>query len=215
MIVVLTGAPGAGKGTQADYLSQRCGFRKLSTGDALRKHVKAGTEIGKIAGSIMERGELVPDDVLFGILKAELGTVGPNEVVLLDGYPRNISQAETLETLKATQPVKAAIHLDVPREELISRLSGRRVCGSCGATFHVTENPPKKAGVCDKCSGALQQRADDKPEAVAVRLDVYEKNTRPILDFYEKKGLYRQVKGKGAPEAIYSDLKSVIDGLAR
>lgn len=213
MIVVLTGAPGAGKGTQAELLSQRCGFKKLSTGDALRKHVKLGTEIGKVAGGIMEKGELVPDDVLFRILKEELGAIGSKEVVLLDGYPRNLSQAETLETLKATQPVKAAIHLEVDRNDLIARLSGRRVCPSCGSTFHVTENPPKKAGVCDKCGNQLNQRADDKPESIGVRLDVYEKNTRPILDFYGKKGLYKKVPGVGQPEAIYKSLKTVIDAL--
>ncbi len=213
MIVVLTGAPGAGKGTQAELLSQRCGYKKLSTGDALRKHVKLGTEIGKVAGGIMEKGELVPDDVLFRILKEELGSLGPKEVVLLDGYPRNLSQAETLETLKATQPVKAAIHLEVDRQDLIARLSGRRVCPSCGSTFHVTENPPKAAGVCDKCGSQLNQRADDKPESIGVRLDVYEKNTRPILDFYGKKGLYKKVAGVGQPETIYKSLKTVIDAL--
>lgn len=213
MIVVLTGAPGAGKGTQADLLASRGGFRKFSTGDALRKHVKVGTDIGKIAGAIMERGDLVPDDVLFKILKEELSGVDPKEVVLLDGYPRNIPQAEALETLKATQPVKGAIHLDVARSELVSRLSGRRVCSTCGATFHVTENPPKQVGVCDKDGGSLTQRPDDKPESVAVRLDVYEKNTFPILDYYEKKGLYLKVPGSGAPEAVYGSLKQAIDGL--
>jgi adenylate kinase len=213
MIVVLTGAPGAGKGTQADLLAQRCGFRKLSTGDALRKHVKQGTEIGKIAGTIMQRGELVPDDVLFKILSAELDGVDAKSVVLLDGYPRNLSQAETLDTLGDRHPVKAAIQLDVPKDELVARLSGRRVCGNCGATYHVTDNPPKAAGVCDKCGNALIQRADDNPESVAVRLDVYTKNTRPILDYYAKKGLVRQVDGRGQPESIYRGLKQVIDGL--
>ena len=213
MIVVLTGAPGAGKGTQADLLAMRCGFRKLSTGDALRKHVKAGTEIGKIAGSIMERGELVSDDVLFRILKEELSSIAKTDVVLLDGYPRNAAQAETLDSLKDQQPVKAAIQLEVPRTELISRLSGRRVCGNCGTSFHVSENPPRKEGVCDKCSSALVQRPDDKPESIAVRLDVYEKNTRPVLDFYRKKGVFRQVEGTGKPEEIYQSLKKVIDAL--
>jgi len=212
MIVVLTGAPGAGKGTQADILAERCGYRKLSTGDALRKHVKNGTEIGKIAGAIMERGELVPDDVLFRILKEELGS-NPKDVVLLDGYPRNLSQAQTIDGLDGVHKIKGVIHLDVPRQDLISRLSGRRVCASCGATFHVSSNPPRKDGVCDRDGGELQQRKDDKPEAVAVRLDVYEKNTRPILEHYEKKGLYRKVKGLGSTESIYKELKGAIDAL--
>lgn len=212
MIVVLTGAPGAGKGTQADLLADRRGYRKLSTGDALRKHVKAGSEIGKVAGKIMERGDLVPDDVLFKILAEELGSNG-KDVVLLDGYPRNISQAETLATLKGVHPVKAVIHLDVPREELISRLSGRRVCGSCGTTFHVSANPPKTVGICDKCGNTLQQRADDNPESVAVRLDVYEKNTRPILDHYAKQGVYTKVPGMGSTEEIYKRLMEVIGAL--
>lgn len=212
MIVVLTGAPGAGKGTQADILAERCGYRKLSTGDALRKHVKNGTEIGKIAGAIMERGELVPDDVLFRILKEELGT-NAKDVVLLDGYPRNLSQAQTIDGLDGVHKIKGVIHLDVPRQDLIARLSGRRVCASCGATFHVTSNPSKKEGVCDRDGGELQQRKDDKPEAVAVRLDVYEKNTRPILEHYEKKGLYRKVRGLGSTESIYKELKVAIDAL--
>jgi adenylate kinase len=210
MIVVLTGAPGAGKGTQADILAEKLGLRKLSTGDALRKHVKEGTDIGKIAGAIMERGELVPDDVLFKILEAELNAVPSDKTVLLDGYPRNTSQAETLENLKGKHPVKAAIHLDVPRAVLIERLSGRRVCSSCGATYHVSSNPSKKEGVCDKCGGSLTQRKDDKPESVAVRLDVYEKTTRPILDFYRAKGLYKQVEGDGQPTEIYDRLSSII-----
>jgi adenylate kinase len=212
MIVVLTGAPGAGKGTQADILVEKGGFRKLSTGDALRKHVKLGTDIGKVAGAIMERGELVPDDVLFKVLRAELGT-DRKEVVLLDGYPRNVAQAETLATLGEVHPVKLAVHLDVPKEELISRLSGRRVCSGCGATYHVDNNPTKKTGLCDKCGGAVVQRADDRAEAVAVRLDVYEKNTRPVLDYYAKKGLYKKVDGTGGTDVVFARLKGMIDAL--
>ncbi len=212
MIVVLTGAPGAGKGTQADLLAAREGYRKLSTGDALRKHVKAGTEIGRLAGAVMERGELVSDDLLFRILSEELGTIPTSETVLLDGYPRNLAQAEALDTLKASHPVRAAVLLDVPRSELVSRLSGRRVCGSCGASFHVKEQPPRVEGICDKCSGKLGQRPDDNPGSVAVRLDVFEKTTRPILDYYRNKGVFREVVGTGDPESVYRQLNSAIKG---
>jgi adenylate kinase len=195
VIVVLTGAPGAGKGTQADLLAKRAGWRKLSTGDALRKHVKAGTEIGKIAGAVMERGELVSDELLFKVLSAELSEIPASEIVILDGYPRNIAQAKSLDGLVAVHPVKAAILLEVPRAELVARLSGRRVCGGCGATFHITEHPAKVAGICDRCGGELGQRPDDKPSSIEVRLDVYEKATRPVLDFYKARGFLERWPG--------------------
>jgi adenylate kinase len=206
MIIILSGAPGAGKGTQADLLAARCGFKKLSTGDALRKHVKLGSPIGKVAASIMERGELVSDDVLLSVLREELGSFSANDVVLLDGYPRNVNQAAALGDLGGPHKIVGLFHLDVARSELVSRLSGRRVCGNCGATYHVVESPSKVDGVCDKCGGSLQQRADDKPESVAVRLDVYERTTRPVFDFYSGRGLYVRVNGVGAPEEIYSRL---------
>lgn len=206
MIIILSGAPGAGKGTQADLLAARCGFKKLSTGDALRKHVKLGSPIGKVAASIMERGELVPDDVLLSVLKEELATLNSSDVVLLDGYPRNVSQAMALGDLGGLHKIAGLLHLEVDRGELVSRLSGRRVCGNCGATYHVVESPSEKEGVCDKCGSSLQQRADDKPESVAVRLDVYERTTKPVFDFYNGCGLYFRVNGMGAPEEIYSRL---------
>ena len=213
MIVVLTGAPGAGKGTQADLLNQREGYKKLSTGDALRKHVKMGSEIGKIAGSVMERGELVSDELLFRILKEELSLIGKSETVLLDGYPRNVAQAEALESLSGLHPVKKVVLLDVPRAELIARLSGRRVCGSCGASFHVTEHPTKVEGICDRCGGKVGQRPDDNPSSVAVRLDVYEKATRPVLDFYKKKGVFSEVSGCGELEVVYRTLSTTVRGV--
>jgi adenylate kinase len=213
MIVILTGAPGAGKGTQADLLSARCGFKKVSTGDALRKHVKLGSPIGKVAAAVMERGELVSDDVLLQVVSEELKSIGIEDVVLLDGYPRNLGQAKALDGLGGLHSIAKVLHLDVDRTELIARLSGRRVCSGCGATFHVTENPPSKPGVCDRCAGDLVQRPDDRPESVAVRLDVYERSTKPILDFYSSKGLYKSVNGVGSLEEIYSRLEQHIRAL--
>lgn len=211
MIVVLTGAPGAGKGTQASKLSERCGHRKVSTGDALRRQVKLGTPIGQKAGALMAKGELVPDDVLFEVLREELGPGKKGEVILLDGYPRKISQAETLETLRESHPVGGAIQLEVPREELIARLSGRRVCEDCGATYHLVNSPPKNGTHCDACnSEKLIQRSDDNPESVAYRLDVYEQNTRPILDFYKKSGCYTEVDGSKGTEEVFQQLEAEI-----
>ncbi len=210
MIVVLTGAPGAGKGTQADLLVAREGWRKLSTGDALRKHVKAGTEIGKVAAGIMEKGQLVPDDVLLKILSEELSGVADQDVVLLDGYPRNLAQAASLDAAVGRGRVAGAVHLDVPRAELVARLSGRRVCGQCGTSFHVDQHPPKQAGACDKCGGGLVQRPDDQPDSIGVRLKVYEETTKPVLDFYSKDGRFQAVSGVGALEEVYGALKTAI-----
>lgn len=207
MIVLLTGAPGAGKGTQAELLAERDGFRKISTGDALRRQIRLGTPVGLKAKSYMDEGRLVPDDVLFDVLKAELGN-DKNERILLDGYPRNISQAKTLKSMADVHPVKGAIHLDVDREALIARISGRRVCGQCGATFHAETNPPKKPGVCDKCGGTVSQRKDDEEAKVRVRLEVYDNETKPILDFYKKEGLYHCINGNGDTEQVYSSVKS-------
>lgn len=210
MIVLLIGAPGAGKGTQADLLAAKDGFRKVSTGDALRKHVKAGTPIGKQAEAIMARGELVPDDVLLKILNEELGS-NQNETVILDGYPRNVSQAATLmKFVEKTHPVIGCIHLDVARQQLIARLSGRRVCSSCGTSFHVESSPSKVAGVCDKCGGNLTQRPDDDAKSISVRLDVYDKNTQPVLDYFKERNLYCRVNGSGDPEEIFRELQDVI-----
>lgn len=210
MIIVLMGAPGAGKGTQADLLVEKSGYRKISTGDALRKHVKLGTKVGKIAGEIMARGELVPDSVLLEVLKEEMGT-NKSEVIILDGYPRNLSQAETLKQLvEETHPVKGCIHLDVARSDIVSRLSGRRVCTGCGATYHVLANPPKSEGVCDKCSAALYQRADDDSKSVSVRLDVYDSTTQPVLDYYRQRGLYCRINGAGVTDEIFRELGAAI-----
>jgi adenylate kinase len=210
MIIVLMGAPGAGKGTQADLLTERSGYRKISTGDALRKHVKAGTTVGKIAGEIMARGELVPDNVLLDVLKEEMGS-NPKEVIILDGYPRNLNQAETLRAVvEGIHPVKGCIHLDVERSDIVSRLSGRRVCSSCGTSFHVSANPPKKDGVCDKCGSGLYQRPDDDAKSISVRLDVYDRTTQPVLDYYRNRGLYCKINGAGVTDEIFRELGDAI-----
>lgn len=209
MIILLIGAPGAGKGTQADLLVDKKGYRKISTGDALRKHVKAETEVGKQAGAVMARGELVSDEILLEILKAELGP-SSTETVILDGYPRNLTQAKTLAQIESQHPVKACIHLDVSRGEITNRLSGRRVCNNCGTSFHIDSQPSKVQGVCDKCNGKLIQRPDDEPSSISVRLDVYDKNTQPVLDYYRERDLYRKVYGGGNPQEIFQELLDVI-----
>jgi adenylate kinase len=209
MIIVLTGAPGAGKGTQADLLVERDSFTKISTGDALRRQVKNGTQIGKEAAVYMEEGRLVPDDVLLGILKAELVEAGSNNVIL-DGYPRNLGQAKTLNSMSEEFPVTAAIHLDVPNEDLVRRISGRRVCGQCSAGYHVSYSPPAVEEKCDKCDHELVQRPDDTYEKVLVRLEIYEEQTKPVLDYYEEQGKYRLLDGNGTTEEVYQSLKALV-----
>jgi adenylate kinase len=209
MIVLLMGAPGAGKGTQADLLTDRLGFRKISTGDALRKHVKSCTAVGKQADAIMARGELVPDPILLEIVKEELG-VNPKEVVILDGYPRNVNQAESLAGLETVHKVKACVHLDVSREELVARLSGRRVCSGCGASYHVQAAPSAKDGICDRCGAGLIQRPDDQRASISTRLEVYDKATEPVLGFYRNNDLYCRVDGRGEPSEIFGELVEVM-----
>lgn len=210
MIVVMLGAPGAGKGTQGDLLAQRCGYRKISTGDALRSQVKQGTTMGREAQGYMDQGHLVPDEVLLRILEAELGMKG-DEVVLLDGYPRNIAQAKALEAMEGPHKVVGVIHLDVDREALLARISGRRICPSCGASYHMSHSPPRVADTCDRCQArGLAQRPDDTPERVAVRLQVYDEATRPVIDFYRAKGMYGRLDGNRTPEQIFADLKSTV-----
>lgn len=211
-LLVLTGAPGAGKGTQADLLVENLGFHKISTGDALRRQISLGSEIGKQASGFMEKGQLVPDDVLLKILKAELED-GSGEKVLLDGYPRNLAQAETLETLSDQYPVKLAIHLDVDQTLLKSRICGRRVCSSCGSPYHLQYNPPKVDGVCDKCGKGLVQRPDDSEDKVAVRLDVYRRETEAVLEYYRERNKCVSIDGSGATDVVYNRLVDVVSGL--
>lgn len=212
MIVVLTGAPGAGKGTQADLISEKLGFKKISTGDALRRQIQLGTDIGKKAQGIMAEGRLVPDDVLLGILKSELDAAS-GKPVLLDGYPRNLAQAKALQDIVGKDGLNAAIHLDVDYQALTDRITGRRTCVHCGATFHIHNSPARVDGVCDKCGNTLMQRPDDEAEKVTTRLKIYENDTRPILEYYRGLGLYHRVDGNSSSSKVFAELSSLLQSL--
>ncbi len=203
MIVIFTGAPGAGKGTQADLVQERLGFRKVSTGDALRRQVKLGTEIGKVAEEVMTSGNLVSDEILLKILKAEVGT-DSSERILLDGYPRNLSQVSDLNELKDDHPVKAVLHIDVDHADIKERITGRRNCPQCGSIYHVTLNAPKVENVCDQCGHkGLAQRKDDTEVAVEARLRVFDAETKPIIEHYQQSKQYVRIPGSGNVEQIY------------
>ncbi|MGB9618958.1 MAG: adenylate kinase [Armatimonadota bacterium] len=203
MRIVLFGPPGSGKGTQAGLLEQKYGAAHISTGDILREAVANGTPIGLKAKAYMDRGELVPDDVVIAIAKDKIASIG-DDGFILDGFPRTIAQAEALDEALANlgRSLEAVVNLRVDRDELIRRLSGRRVCPSCGEPYHVDSKPPKEAGKCDLCGAELIQRDDDKPEAVANRLQVYEAKTAPLLDYYQSRGLLHDVDAVGGIDEV-------------
>lgn len=206
MIVLLVGAPGAGKGTQADLIVADFPIEKLSTGDALRRQIAIDSDLGKQAAGFMSEGKLVPDEVLNEIVRAELSRNARNSL-LLDGYPRTIQQAKALDHFCK---VDAVIHIDVDIDVLVGRITGRRVCQECGANFHNEFAKPSVEGICDKCGGDLVQRPDDTEEKVRVRLDVYEKSTKPVIDFYRAQGLYKRVDGMASPTMVYQELKDIL-----
>jgi adenylate kinase len=190
-LVILLGAPGAGKGTHAKRLSSLLGIPHISTGDIFREEMEKNSELGQEVRRYVESGELVPDEVVNQIVKKRLSQDDCKKGFILDGYPRTLQQAEALEQIlkELSLPLKKVINLVVSEEEIIRRLSGRRICRNCGAIFHIVNMPPKKEGICDYCGGELYQRDDDKPEAIRHRLAVYHKQTEPLIRFYEGKGL--------------------------
>ncbi len=208
MNLVFLGAPGAGKGTQAKKLVEKYGIPQISTGDLLRAAVAAGTPLGKEAKSFMDKGELVPDSVVLAMVEERLKQDDCKKGFILDGFPRNTSQAEALDKMLSSlnMPLTAAVSVDVPFDDLMKRLTGRRTCKACGQMYNIYFNPPQKADVCDKCSGELFQRDDDKEETIKKRLDVYNAQTAPLLDYYRKKGILKSVDGTGNIDAIFVNI---------
>lgn len=209
---ILLGPPGAGKGTQAAKIVEKYGIPHISTGDIFRENIKKGTELGKKAQEYMNRGELVPDDLVIEIATTRLLEDDCRNGFLLDGFPRTVYQAEKLDEFLAARGSKIDKVLDiaVEKEELITRLTGRRVCKSCGASFHVVNIPPKQEGVCDYCGGELIQRADDNLETVTNRIDVYEAQTMPLIDYYEKAGNLVHIDGSTGLENVFADIVSAL-----
>ncbi|MGE5892770.1 MAG: adenylate kinase [bacterium] len=213
MRLVLLGAPGAGKGTQAKKLIDTYKIPQISTGDILRKAVADGTPLGKEAKSYMDSGQLVPDSVVIGLVKERIAQPDCRKGYILDGFPRNTAQAETLDkVLKDMKaPLDLALSVDVDKDDLMKRLTGRRTCKACGQMYNVYYSPSKKSNVCDKCSGELYQRDDDREETIRKRLDVYDAQTAPLFDYYSKKGILKSVKGIGSIDDIFKKIVAIID----
>lgn len=216
MNLILFGPPGAGKGTQAKKMVDLYGIPQISTGDILRANVREGTELGLAAKAYMDKGELVPDEVLIGIIKNRLKEPDCEKGFILDGYPRTRPQADALTILldEINKPIDVVLNLEVPDDELVERISGRLMCSKCGASYHRTFNPPKKEGVCDICGGELFQRDDDREEAVMNRLDVYKKQTQPLIDYYTKKGILVTLDGTKGINEVFEDIKAVLSKFA-
>lgn len=215
MNLVLLGAPGAGKGTQGRMLQEKFGIPQISTGDMLRAAKQARTPLGLQAEKYMSSGHLVPDEVVIGLMEERLKESDAQNGFILDGFPRTISQAEALDKMlrRNASPVEAAVNLMVPEEELVSRLTGRRTCSECGAGYHLKFSPPRKDEICDRCGGKLFQREDDKEETIRQRLKVYQDQTAPVVQFYKKQSVLREISGTGTVQEIFDRLSGILSGL--
>ena len=212
MKIIMLGAPGAGKGTQAKKIADLCKVPHISTGDIFRANIKEGTELGKKAKTYMDAGDLVPDELVCDLVVDRIQQDDCTEGFILDGFPRTIPQAEALtNALNAIeQKMEYALNIDVPDENIIHRMAGRRACVGCGATYHVEFNPPKTADVCDVCGDALILRDDDKPETVTNRLNVYHEQTKPLIDYYEKQGIVHTIDGTQTMDEVFSDISKIL-----
>jgi len=214
MNLILFGPPGAGKGTQAQFIVDRYGIPQISTGDMLRAAVKARTELGNKAKMIMDSGGLVSDDLVLGIVRERLAQPDCERGFILDGFPRTIPQADSLRSVLAVikKKIDHVISLEVEYAEIIQRLSGRRACSACGKGYHVTYDPPKIADVCDCCGGALKQRDDDQEVTVRNRLKVYDQQTAPLKEYYKQAGLLRHINGSGVIRDIQQQISELLEG---
>ena len=212
MKIIMLGAPGAGKGTQAKMIAEKCGIPHISTGDIFRANIKNGTELGAKAKEYMDKGLLVPDELVCDLVVDRIQQADCEKGYILDGFPRSIPQAEALENaLNAIeQKLDYAIDIDVPDENIINRMSGRRACVGCGATYHVLFNPTKVEGKCDVCGESLILRDDDKPETVKKRLDVYHTQTQPLIDFYTERKVLVEVDGTQSMDKVFDDIMKIL-----
>lgn len=214
MHILLMGPPGAGKGTQAAELVKAFAIPHISTGDMFRAAIKGGTELGKLANSYIKDGKLVPDEVTIGIVRERLAKDDCKKGFILDGFPRTVEQADALNGILQDLGLSLTrvLNINVPAADLIARAVGRRICKKCGATYHVEFNPPKQDGICDECGSELFQRADDTEETMKNRLSVYESSTKPLIDYYEKAGVYTEVDGRQAIDKVTAELIAVLKG---
>ncbi|MBD5543518.1 MAG: adenylate kinase [Lachnospiraceae bacterium] len=212
MKIIMLGAPGAGKGTQAKLIADKYGVPHISTGDIFRANIKNGTELGMEAKKYMDQGLLVPDELTVKILLDRVSNDDCKNGYVLDGFPRTIPQAEVLDNAlnELGDKIDFAINVDVPDENIVNRMSGRRACLSCGATYHIEHIPPKAEGICDRCGKELILREDDKPETVKNRLGVYHEQTQPLIDFYEKKGVLKSVDGTIPMEDVFQAIVNIL-----
>ncbi len=212
MNLILLGPPGAGKGTQAKKMVDAYGIPQISTGDMLREAVKNKTQLGMEAKKFMDAGQLVTDEVVIGLVEERLTKPDTDKGFMLDGFPRTVPQAEALDKVLANlkKDINHVVSIEVANEELMGRLTGRRTCKACGAGFHVIFDPPKTEGKCDKCGGELYQRDDDNEATVSNRLKVYDSQTKPLIDYYQGKGLLRPIDGVGAIDDIFGRVKAVL-----
>ena len=212
MKIIMLGAPGAGKGTQAKKIAEKYQIPHISTGDIFRANIKGGTELGMKAKTFMDQGMLVPDEITIGMLMDRIGQEDCINGYVLDGFPRTIPQAESLTKALAERGEKVdyAINVDVPDENIITRMSGRRACLGCGATYHITFNPPVKEGICDTCGQELVLRDDDKPETVKKRLDVYHQQAQPLIDYYKNAEVLAEVDGTQPMDAVFQGIVEIL-----